>query len=266
MPGDSRGAPPADSQPDGAGTKEIVKFVILAAPRTGSNWVCSMLNSHPQILCHHEIFNPGGIHYALDYRHGELDLGSLEERERAPLLFLDRLWQQPFGHRAVGFKLNRQQHAAVFESVLGNRDVRKIILVRRNRVKTFVSEMLAEQTGRWESYEASLRCGERRKIAVDPAALFEHIALNGAYYRRMRESLEATGQSFLSVAYEDLNSETQWRLLLQFLGVQSDGCTLTPATRKQNSSDLRDLISNFAQLEAALDDAELKAQLHALEF
>ena len=36
------------------------RFVILAAPRSGSNLLCTLLNSHPEILCHHEVFNPVG--------------------------------------------------------------------------------------------------------------------------------------------------------------------------------------------------------------
>jgi LPS sulfotransferase NodH len=65
------------------------RFVILAAPRTGSNWLCSLLNSHPDVLCHHELFNPSGVFYALGHRDGALDLGTPEERDRRPLAFLE---------------------------------------------------------------------------------------------------------------------------------------------------------------------------------
>ena len=67
---------------------EAVRFAIVAAPRTGSNMLCTMLNAHPEILCHHEIFNPAGIHYALDHRDGQFELGSMAERDRYPTAFL----------------------------------------------------------------------------------------------------------------------------------------------------------------------------------
>ena len=37
------------------------RFVILAARRSGSNLLCSLLGSHPHVRCHHELFNPNGI-------------------------------------------------------------------------------------------------------------------------------------------------------------------------------------------------------------
>ena len=49
----------------------MTRFVILAVPRTGSNLLCTLLNSHPEILCHHEVFNPQGIFTALTHRHQE---------------------------------------------------------------------------------------------------------------------------------------------------------------------------------------------------
>lgn len=243
----------------------VIKFVVLAAPRTGSNWVCSMLNSHPEILCHHEIFNPEGIHYALDHRNGDLNFGDMEDRERTPLLFLTRLWRQTFGCRAVGFKLNRRQNQAVFQSVLNDSEVRKIVLSRRNRIKTFVSEMLAEQTGEWESYETSCTGGAKGKVNVELKALFAHIALNRDYYAQIQDSLHATGQTFLHVVYEDLKFEEEWMKMLKFLEVSSGSQPLIPGTKKQHSTDLRDLISNFTELEAALAGSELGAEMSARE-
>ena len=61
------------------------RFVILAAPRSGSNQLCTLLNSHPEILCHHEVYNPSAIFYALEYRGGSLDLGTIDDRDRRRL-------------------------------------------------------------------------------------------------------------------------------------------------------------------------------------
>lgn len=53
------------------------RFVILAASRTGSNMLCAILDWHPAVLCHHELFNPTGIYYALPLRDGDFSLGTL---------------------------------------------------------------------------------------------------------------------------------------------------------------------------------------------
>lgn len=242
---------------------EARRFVILAAPRTGSNWVCSMLNSHPQILCHHEIFNPLGIHYALDHRDGSLTIGTLEERDHAPREFLQRLWGQRFGKMAVGFKLNRGQCAAAFEAVLPDESVQKILLVRRNRIKTYVSEMIAEQTGQWESYSFSHASRRAIKLEVRIADLFKHEATNRRYYGEIESQLSATGQEYLKVAYENLESDGEWARMLEFLRVSPVVSYLRPGTRKQNPGDLRDLIANFGELEKLLSGSDLEGELHS---
>jgi len=65
-----------------------VRFVIFAAPRTGSNLLCGLLNAHPDILCHHGLFNPGGVHWARDRRGS----GGVADRDRDPVAFLDSVW------------------------------------------------------------------------------------------------------------------------------------------------------------------------------
>ena len=240
-----------------------VRFVILAAPRTGSNMLCSMLNSHPQVLCHHELFNPEGIHYALDHRAGELDFGSPAERDRDPEGFLARLWQQPGGAAALGFKLNRDQNDTAFNAVLADPDIRKIVLLRRNRIQTFVSEAVARETGRWESYAFSDLRPYPGKIYVDVRQLREHVACNQAYHAALHERLAATGQQCLDVAYEDLAEPAEQARILQYLGVAPGMTALRPATVKINARDLRDVVANYATLAAQLSGSDLEADLRS---
>src|SRR5262249_13206039 len=165
---------------------EPVRFVIIAAPRTGSNMLCSMLNSHPHILCHHELFNPEGIHLALDHRNGEIAVGSLQDRDRDPGGFLERIWAHCCGAHAIGFKVNRGQSENVFRRLLTDPAIRKIVLIRRNRVETFLSETIAQDTGRWESYEFSARSTAVARATVEKHRLFDHVATNAAYYTRAK--------------------------------------------------------------------------------
>lgn len=252
----------------------VSRFVVLAAPRTGSNWLCSMLDSHPEVLCHHELFNPAGIHAALSWRGGAVDavdvgavLGTQAERDRAPLDFVARVWSRARGCRAVGFKLNRGQNEAAFTAVLADRGVRKILLRRDNRLKTFVSERIAARTGLWESYPDSPRSQEQVRIRVDLGELRRHIDENRAYYGSL--TAELAGQDVLALRYEDLvadgahASETgAWRPVFDFLGVGA--AELKAETRKQNATDLRQIILNFDEVAAALQGTELEAELYAL--
>jgi len=253
-------SPVADLKPD------PVRFAIVAAPRTGSNMLCTMLNAHPEILCHHEIFNPAGIHYALDHRDGRFDLGSIAERDRYPVDFLRRVFGHRCGRNAVGFKVNLGQNEIAFHDLLTDVNIRKIILRRRNRVKTFVSELIAEQTGQWESYEFSDFSRPSPAVEVDSNRLREYLAATDNYYRGIENLLHSTNQQVLQVAYEDLRSVREQRRILSFLGVSTSVPALIPVTRKRNQADLRSLVSNFDELRSALKNEELIAQLESPEF
>lgn len=238
-----------------------VRFVILAAPRTGSNMLCSMLNSHPSVLCHHELFNPEGIHYALDRRTGEIDLGSPAQRDRDPAAFLARVWRHSQGAKALGFKLNRDQNERAFAAVLSNPAIRKIVLIRRNRVETFVSELIAQQTGQWESYATSDLRPYAQTVYVDARELQCHIARNQDYYAAIRKALAASGQAHLEVAYEELGRRGEQRRILDYLGIPPGRTNLQAGTRRVNIRCLRDVVANHAALVAALSGSELESEL-----
>lgn len=243
-----------------------VRFVVIAAPRTGSNMLCTMLNAHPEILCHHEIFNPAGIHLALDHRDGQFGLGCVAERDRHPVEFVRKVFAHRCGRNAVGFKINRGQNEIAFHHVLHDSNVKKIILRRRNRVKTFVSELIAERTGQWESYEFSDFSPSNTAVEVDVMALCAYLKQMDDYYLQIENLLDATGQRNLAVAYEDLRSPEEQRRILDYLGVSTSVAALIPATRKRNRPDLRSLVSNFDELRSGLRSHELISQLESTEF
>jgi 3,4-dihydroxy 2-butanone 4-phosphate synthase/GTP cyclohydrolase II len=238
------------------------RFVILTTPRTGSNWLCSLLGSHREVLCHHELFNPERIIYTRAWPGGALDLGTQEERDRDALGFLERVWERRCGRRVVGFKLNRGQSEAVLQKVLADRSIRKIVLRRRNRVRTFVSEKLAQLTGEWESYPESARGGRPVRLVVDVAELRAHAAENERYFGRLLLALRESGQDHLELTYEELCGAEERRRVLRFLGVATDR-ELVGETRQQHAEPLRDLISNYDELAAALRGSDLEAELQA---
>lgn len=238
----------------------MVRFVVIAAPRTGSNWLCTLLDSHPAILCHHEIFNPEGIHTAISVRHRDLGFGTVAERDRHPLKVLDRVWRLSLGHQAVGFKLNRGQNAAVFRHVLADATVRKLVIRRSSRVRTYVSERLAEITGAWESYEGMKTRAAQNPVRIDPAQLQRHVALNRRYYDGIEHTLAASHQRAFHVLYEDLNRRQVRQGMLGFLDVAPE-IALRSGTRKQNDAPLDVLIENYEELRHALRGSDLERDL-----
>ncbi len=239
-----------------------VKFVILAVPRTGSNLLCTLLNSHPEILCHHEVYNPDGMFAALTHRGRDLGWGTMEERDREPLAFLERVWSTGRGYGAVGFKWTRRQNEDVLAAMVHDRSVKKIVLRRHNRIKTFISDKIAQLTQQWEVYSADDLQSPRPKIVVDRDELLEHIRTNAEFYRRLESALVAERQPFVETAYEWLFREEEQRKLLEYLEVGDPTCRLQAASVKQNPCDLRDLIANFDDCCAWAHGGELEQELN----
>ena len=237
------------------------RFLILAAPRTGSNLLCTLLNSHPEVLCHHELFNPNRIFYALEYRDGSLDLASMEERDREPFSFLQRVWDHPQGASCVGLKMTRGQDATVMQGLIEDSGVLKILLYRRNRLKTFVSEQLARQTDQWEVYAGDELVTDTPRLRVDIDSLKAHSDLNKRFYEDVRRLLQTKQQPFIEMFYENIFSRSEHVRMLEFLGVEATRIELVHASVKQNDSDLRSLIENFQMLEVALEGSEYQLSL-----
>ena len=224
-----------------------------------------LLNSHPEILCHHEVFNPSGIYYALEHRDGSLDLGTVEQRDQAPSGFLEKLWSRTLGRKCVGFKMTRGQNDDVLCNVLLDPGVRKIVLKRRNRIKTYVSTLIAERSGQWEVYSGSELVGPGPRVDLKVEQLCEHIRINESYYAGINGLLDSTGQRSLVVDYENLASTEQGSAILAFLGVGDEARRLVPRSVKQNPADLRLLISNYDELLGSLQGSELFHELCSVD-
>jgi len=245
----------------------IIRFVILNAPRTGSNYLCTLLDSHPEILCHHEIFNPHVVGVARHLQKAGFQMGTIEERERDPIEFLGRVWRRNEGRRSVGFKLCWKQNGPVFDAVLADPRIRKIVLKRRNRIKSFVSLLLARQTGEWVIYNDEATPGARPKVQVDEAELQRHIAFNDAYYAEIEAAIQQRGHLGHVLYYEDLFSETSLRATLKFLDVaEPDPALLAGQTWKLSSTSLRDLVVSFDSLESSLRGTPLEEELYSAGF
>jgi LPS sulfotransferase NodH len=237
------------------------RFVILAAPRSGSNLLCTLLGSHPAILCHHEIFNPAGIRVALELRGTEFLLGTLDERQRDPLAFLDAVWAAPLGHACVGFKLTHRQNEPVFRHLLADTGVAKIVLRRQNRMKTYVSQRISEALVEWEVYRHEDLRRDRPRVHIEPEQFLDRVRFDEAYYDEIRQALAGRGHEWIEVRYESLFSGDQQRAILDFLGLDPIPGGLRSGSIKQNSRDLRDLVANYDELLRHFGGTPFEAEL-----
>ena len=142
--------------------------------------------------------------------------------------------------------------------------MRKIVLRRQNGVRTFVSQRISEELDQWEVYSEADLASERPRVHVDVAAFRESIAHNEAYYDEIERVLDAAGKPYLRVSYERLVAGGERTRLLEFLGLPDAtraATKLRVRSVRQNPASLRELITNFNELENALAGTALAADL-----
>jgi LPS sulfotransferase NodH len=232
------------------------RFLIACEARTGSNWLCGLLHSHPRILCHHEVFHADEPYYAADFRDGRLaQLGTTHERDRDPQRFLEGLWRADFGRPAVGFKMLAGQAPDVLARLLADSGVKKVLLRRRSRVRAYVSLLRARETGRWAqtTYDGVA-------VRVEAPELLEFARRYDAFYAGLRAATRS--QPALEVVYEDLQRDPgEVARVLEFLGAGAAKVELHPYNVRQSRDSLRAAIGNFDELALALHGNTLAAEL-----
>lgn len=238
------------------GRDGVTPFVILFLPRTGSNYLAGMLDTHPEVLCHHELFLPDGIHRSLSVREGilRIDLGSPEERDRDPIAFLRKVYATDEDARAVGFKMSlADPRRGLIASLALNRRVRKIIVRRDNWLQAYTSALIAEQTKQFLRFPdgSGIRQDGAIQVHVDPERFFRYVRKRLLAYRLLRAEFAITRQPSMEIEYGEIQDPAKVRAVLAFLGVTTD-VELRPRTTKQNPARLEDRIKNWPEVEARL--------------
>ena len=225
------------------------RFVVLTQARTGSEYLCTRLNSHPQIVCHRELFNERRVVHVLPMRQfPELDDPS--GRDADPIGFLGRILGATAelhpDQRCIGFKLFFDHHEAVREHVLSNREWSILWLERRNKLAQFTSLLIARETARWNA-----RRGDppiRHQVAVDLAEFAAYVESQAAASTATQRLLESRG-GFLKIDSERIDASLPE--MLSFLGVRPDEPTRSGRVR-QNVPQMSERIVNWPNVASYL--------------
>lgn len=230
-----------------SGEVDAGQFLIVAVPRTGSKLLVEMLDSHPEILCHTEVFNPKSTYLS---RKPELSIGTKADRDRRPWRFLRKLYETHAGCKLVGFKIMPSHNNMVLLRLLLSRATRKVILTRKHWLHAYVSNQLALAT---KQYHVSATANEDipterpKAVPVDPAAFLRYLRKVRLYYRLIRLIESWTRQQFFWIDYTEIQNRQVMTRLLRFLGVD-ENAVLEIRVRKQGSADVAQRIENFSEL------------------
>lgn len=172
--------------------KKFTKFAIVCAPRSGSTWLHTLLNSHPKIISYGEILR--------------------ENHETNPKEKLVSIHELVFhlhhsSIKAIGLKLfyeyeNDKVYQNSFNEIIKDKSIHIIHLVREDKSAQFKSLKRAEKTQKWSSGKSK---EQTISVTIDPDEL-------GDYQRNVLISEEHIDDLFLhhpllKIKYEDLLSD-----------------------------------------------------------
>lgn len=227
-----------------------MRFVIIAAERTGSSYLTSRLRRHRDILCHGEVFHKKNVWVYWPKRDStdevKAELHTL--RHKDPRALLERVFAATYGHPCVGFKIFKGQCDSILQTLIDDRSVRKVVLYRRNVLANYASALAAARTGIWSTKEALET--EVPKLTFKSA---QFIRFHDDYvqsYRFIIGSLNENREPFLLYNYEDVNDPMLFAGLLVFIGADPGRFREIPRREivKQNPADV---LSRFSNPDAA---------------
>lgn len=231
----------------------MVKFIILATQRTGSSFLGTSLDSHPEVTCCEELFMPRNrneITYR-SYRQSSWihRFTHLLSQQRLVHAYLDHVASSAKpGASAWGFNLMYNQ-AIKYPATLSwcrRNDVRIIHLLRRNLLKVLTSREVARKrksTTKSDPVYLSTKPLPRTTVVLPVASLrtkLDQLAeLVDQYRARFADS------PYLELEYEMLvaDQEAEISRILDFLCVKK--ASLHSTLIKTSPDSLRDIIENY---------------------
>lgn len=219
------------------GNRDFQKFIIVSRPRSGSEWLVSLLNSHPNCITRGEIFR-------------------YPTKEAAKKMFdkqFNRNWNSSIN--AVGFKIFYHHPLAsndltVWKLIKEDPSIKIIQLIRRNWIRVFISEEIGKKNNQWILKDNSKKKNEKIKVDIDSLANFlenNKKLLRVSHFINLQETHE-----IFNIYYEDMVSDLNNEMvkLLKFIGL--DCQELVTLFRKQNPEPLSALITNYSEVKEFL--------------
>ncbi len=238
------------------------RFVIGCRARTGSTMLRWMLNSHPDICCHGEVFSEASLDGRFvnvrDTQVTAADPMLSQIKACRPDVFLRQFVFDAGKFKAIGVKTlyhDLEQYAGGYalDAIRNDHDIRIIHLTRANRLKRYVSNYIASYVTKVAVVFDERDRPAVQRIVLSPEECVRDIAATEKAEERFRGYF--TEHKVFEVAYEQLLEREGSAIpeLQRFLGIHPKA--LKARTVKLNPDSLRDLIENYAEVSDALHAA-----------
>ena len=239
------------SQP-GSASLGRKNFVILTQRRSGSNFLILLLNQHPQIICHSELFDRKLCWTEPKtsfFEPGNLIIRLL--KNLFPITFLRFILNEK--NRISGFKIFSDHNSKVLNYLSRNNNIKVIILKRQNFLKREISEQVALKTGAYIQFSENKNVED---ITFDVDKLRDNYNNYTVFFKDFINGLKDDKRDFCVVHYEDLISENYgvaMRQISDFLGLDSWAFNINKVpSKRQGTRPMSNVLKNYDQVKEEL--------------
>lgn len=241
----------------------MVKFVVNGANRTGTHFLQSLLNNHPDITCLWDIFwskdeTPYGYPGYLK-KVGRPGRFNIIAKNRTIYGFLDEYYAKATGVIAAGFLLKSEttSHKPAILRWFRRNNVKVTHLVREN----YLMQEIAKEIRRQKLTSSHARTpAEVAKVKLNTDQLLN--SLEGADQSLQKHRKRLNGLDVLEIKYESLvkNEQQELNRIFDFLGVK-ENLNIKSEFHKTEKESPRAMIENYDDVVAVLKNTRFSSFL-----
>jgi len=205
------------------------RFIVLGLPRSGTTYLMTLLNAHPQISCTGEQFNAKAVVGVGRQDHSP---DAVLTRDRDPVAHMHKVFAEADAQGAAqgGFKFMLGHNLAVFKALFEDPGLRIIYVWRENRLAQIASLIKAAESQQWAQTRVDAHVD--RKIDARP----RQIALRWHEFATMdflaAQWLETRSQAVMTLEYRTLFDPGTPTRLCDFLGIETDPKMKSPLVKQ----------------------------------
>ncbi|BAU64181.1 hypothetical protein STA3757_15520 [Stanieria sp. NIES-3757] len=189
----------------------------IAIPRTGTNFLCSLMYHHPLITSYYEIFHPQQFHagyksntegiikyinqkYCFNFLNAE-DTNLIQWIRNNPSELIDILvYFNPERH--ISFKLfpDHLDKKMIESAIIKNKNIKKI-LVKRDLLAAYISHEIALKTNRWNNFDTS-----QIQISLSVEKFEKWVNRAEQWYEFFESYHNIDKQGYFVINYEDIHA------------------------------------------------------------
>lgn len=212
-----------------ASDKAQTRFLIMGLPRSGTTYLMTLLNTHPDVLCAGEQFNPYAIIGAQSESRDHADLLRRDWAPRAhSKAFFEALAEGP--HTCIGYKFMIGHNIRMLSGIPDLADCRLIYVHRENRLAQISSLIKADTTKRWAQDRPDAHV--QRKIDVGPWRISHYWHEFATFDFLFSEWFRTLPQKKMKLEYREMFQDGFERKLCRFLGLDFDPGMKSPLVKQ----------------------------------